>query len=288
MKKIIIIILIILLFNSLIIFSSVGLCEEINGNTLYVGGSGDGNFSIIQDAIEEANNNDTVYVYNGTYSENITINKSINLRGENKNNTIIYSEKNEYIFIKTNFINITEFTIINGIIIDGSYNMITKNIFFGNVTEIGSGIRIKGNNNIISKNSISNFDSGIYTLNSNYNNIIQNEITNSSFSGIALYERSKENKIINNTIDNNNYGIYIHYSPENIITGNIISNDNIGIDVIYSPNCDIFKNTYLNNKEDISYSGETNIFTMLIIGLIVSIIFLLPIAIYWRKKYFIK
>jgi hypothetical protein len=38
-------------------------------------------------------------------------------------------------------------------------------------------------------------------------------------------------------------------------------------------------------KED-SINPET-VFTMLVIGIIISIIFVLPIAYYWRKKYFL-
>ena len=45
--------------------------------TLYVGGSGPGNYSSIQAAIDDANNGDTVFVYNGTYNEWITVDKSL-------------------------------------------------------------------------------------------------------------------------------------------------------------------------------------------------------------------
>ncbi|RLF42667.1 MAG: hypothetical protein DRN17_07450, partial [Thermoplasmata archaeon] len=34
-----------------------------DGNTLYVGGSGEGNYSSIQDAVDNASNGDTIYVY---------------------------------------------------------------------------------------------------------------------------------------------------------------------------------------------------------------------------------
>ena len=49
------------------------------GNILYVGGNGPNNYTKIQDAIDDATNGDTIFVFNGTYYEHITINKTINL-----------------------------------------------------------------------------------------------------------------------------------------------------------------------------------------------------------------
>ncbi len=62
-----------------------------NGNTLYVGGSGEGNYTKIQDAIDNANNGDTVFVYDDSspYYEILVVDKSIWLIGENKNTTVI-------------------------------------------------------------------------------------------------------------------------------------------------------------------------------------------------------
>ncbi len=51
------------------------------GNILYVGGSGPGNYTKIQDAIDNARYGDTVFVYDysSPYYENLVIHKSINL-----------------------------------------------------------------------------------------------------------------------------------------------------------------------------------------------------------------
>ena len=62
-----------------------------DGDILYVGGNGTGNYTRIQDAINDAENGDTVFVYDDSspYLENILVNKSIKLIGEDKETTII-------------------------------------------------------------------------------------------------------------------------------------------------------------------------------------------------------
>ena len=50
-----------------------------SGNTLYVGGSGPGNYTSIQEAIDNSEDGDTVFVYDDSspYYENLVIEKSI-------------------------------------------------------------------------------------------------------------------------------------------------------------------------------------------------------------------
>jgi len=65
--------------------------EPVFSNTLYVGGTGPGNYSTIQSAIDDASSGDTVFVYNGTYYEHINVDKSIWLIGESNESTCINS-----------------------------------------------------------------------------------------------------------------------------------------------------------------------------------------------------
>ena len=62
---------------------------NLNGDILYVGGSGPGNYSSITSAINAARDGDTIFVYSGTYRDGLDINKEIDVIGENKNTTII-------------------------------------------------------------------------------------------------------------------------------------------------------------------------------------------------------
>jgi nitrous oxidase accessory protein NosD len=76
------------------------------------GGIPDENFTSIQEAINAAQPGDTVYVYNGTYNENVIVNKTINLTGENRENTIIDGGgSGDVVRIEANWTNLEGFKI---------------------------------------------------------------------------------------------------------------------------------------------------------------------------------
>jgi parallel beta-helix repeat protein len=113
---------IMLLFIGMTVPSSTGInvvkqstIVSLDGNTLYVGGSGPGNYTRIQDAVDNTSDGDTVFVYNGTYQERVTIEKAIKLLGEEKNTTIIDGRYSEgiIILIKSSNVTVHEFTLKN-------------------------------------------------------------------------------------------------------------------------------------------------------------------------------
>jgi parallel beta-helix repeat protein len=63
------------------------------GSWLYVGGSGPGNYSRINDALDNASNGDTIFVYDDSapYHEVVSIDKSVTVQGENRETTVIES-----------------------------------------------------------------------------------------------------------------------------------------------------------------------------------------------------
>ncbi|MCK5113010.1 MAG: hypothetical protein KAQ84_05650, partial [Thermoplasmatales archaeon] len=143
---------IMLLFISMTISSSTGLYVEKQsikplsfGNILYVGGNGTGNYSKIQDAIDNASDGDTVFVYDDSspYYENVSIYKSINLIGEDKNSTVIDGFSSGYIVkIFSDWVNVSGFTVQNsggewfpgyaGFNIRANYTTISNNIIKNN------------------------------------------------------------------------------------------------------------------------------------------------------------
>jgi len=74
----------------IILFTSSGIIPIAisdtlsSGKTIYVDDDGGADYTRIQDAIDNATEGDTVYVFNGTYYENIVVNKTINLIGEDR------------------------------------------------------------------------------------------------------------------------------------------------------------------------------------------------------------
>ena len=117
MKKLLVVGMIILLVGMSI--PSTGINVErtstvsYDGKTLYVGGDGPGNYSKIQDAIDNASSGDTVFVYNGTYYESLIVDESINLLGENKNSIIEAGYWDIAVRIAADGVNISGFTIQN-------------------------------------------------------------------------------------------------------------------------------------------------------------------------------
>jgi pectin methylesterase-like acyl-CoA thioesterase len=71
------------------LFVIMALSEVSSAATIYVDDDGGADYVTIQEAINNASAGDTVYVYEGHYYENIVVNKSISLTGEDRDNTII-------------------------------------------------------------------------------------------------------------------------------------------------------------------------------------------------------
>ena len=204
-----------------------------NPGTLYVGGTGGGNYSSIQNAINAASIGDTIFVYSGTYNENILVTKQLDLIGENKYSTIIDPQgSGTAITIQSNWVNITGFSITN-CSLDGIY-MVARN-------------HIRIEDNIISNNT----NEGV-EINTNCHNItVANNIIDNCRWSILLSSSNKDNLIINNKLSNHQLAIYIwSLNTNNSIIGNTISDNSpsfYAIQISNSNNNMIYHNNFINN-----------------------------------------
>ena len=187
------------------------------GAVLYVGGSGPDNYTHIQDALDDASSGDTVYVFNGTYYEHVVMNKSINLIGENKDNTVVDgSGSGTVITITVNHTNMSEFTLQNGGSGSSDAGLKIDNCHYCNISNI---------------NCSNNGNYGIYLVNSEptiHNAVVyNNSATGINISYNTLGYNTYTSLLNNLTVCNNTgYGIemYIHYVG---LTGFLYSYHNI-------------------------------------------------------------
>ena len=253
----------ILILNFINSFFGYNICCGKKNNTLYVGGSGIGNYTYIQEAIDNSSVNDTIFVFNGVYNESILIDKSINLEGFDKNFTIIQSNQSLYnIYIKSSKVNISNFTIKNGKmgIYSSDSNYSNNIIYENNILDNLEGIRLyKSSNNKIIKNYFSNnIERGIVFYESN-NNLISSNYIEESQKAFFLGRWSNKNIISKNNFTNNDLSINLDHSFNNAIYENSLREGAIGISLSFSNNNTISDNNlnvfrkygiYLTNSEE--------------------------------------
>jgi len=259
-------------------------------------GSIDNPFCKIQYGIDNASYGDTVFVFNGTYNENVVIDKSIKLIGEGRNITKIDGGGNDDVIqVIENSVNISGFTIQNSTL-SSTYAGIyicsdSCNVENNNIVSNENGIFILGavnltieynnillnynhgiylssfsdNNNIIGNNITGNYIQGICIKESSYNNIYDNVIKENIDDGINLCFHANHNYIINNIIEKNyDDGIELNDSCENneILNTSIQNNYNKGIYLYdYSNRNRIFDNYVHHNYQGIviQYSNYNKI-----------------------------
>jgi len=186
-----------------------------------------GDYSTIQDAIDAASDGDTIIVGNGTYNEQVII---------NKNNLSIQSEYGA----ANTIINATgQGTSYGGVVFDAdgcTFEGFTV-MDYSNESYENKIIRINGNNNTIKNNIIQGnlnqpvsdqTEYGILFQSTASGNLIENnEVYDIGYIGINIYggEAAHNNTIRNNYVhDIGIYAITVDRSPNNTVTQNTISN----------------------------------------------------------------
>jgi parallel beta-helix repeat protein len=198
----------------------------------------------IQEGIVNASIGGTVFVYNGTYVENVIVDKTIKLQGESKVSTIINGSGNaDVVRITEDWVTLNGFTIENsgdtgnpdwdsGLKVISDYNTISNNIIKDNNYH-GLHLSMADNNTIENNIIYSNAFYGVVIYgDSDFNTICnctiyQNGGVSSSGGGVMIWVGTHHNIVNNNEIyENNGYGIY-NYNWETIWNANYSIKENI-------------------------------------------------------------
>jgi len=277
-------VMVFIFLNNFII--QIGVGAEIESTVVYVGSNGAGEYLTIQQGIDQANDGDTVFVYNGTYNENIVIDKTLLLIGEDYTTTFINGrDVGNVIKINADSVTITRFTIqhggltfpLAGINCSSDHNTISENIIISSYY----GITIhRSSNNKITKNTIQdNNNCGIYISQSTHNYIENNTIQQQTYNGIGIYDSSNNNTILKNTFKNNNYcGVNIRTSSLNIVRENNFVDNNIGIHIPSLENT-VEENSFSGNNKDIEEDLSTPGYKL------IMVVFAVGLILYFRKKH---
>jgi len=197
-------------------------------------------YPTIQEAVNAAGEGNTIFVRNGTYYENVVVNKTVSLIGENRTTTIIGGNgKGNVVEIISDNVKITGFTILQfvrssvGILLNNANNCnITRNILIHNKDAI---ILEWSSNNSITLNYITETQSDtLFLRESSHNIIAQNKLENNHY-GIDLIA-SPHNIVSENEMSGNFMGVslgqgdgFVHSSDYNLISGNKIWDCNLGV-----------------------------------------------------------
>lgn len=231
--------------------------DVARANILYVGGAGPGNYTTIQSAIDAAFPGDTVFVYNGTYVENVVVHKIINLTGEDRWTTIIDADRNgDAILVTADWVNITELTQmftgfavvgLAGIKLDSVQHCYIADNNPAHTNWYGISLLNSHNNTITNNTNLSDNMHGIRLFSSHYNVVTNNNATYTYGSGVALVS-SDNNTVVGNRLVENDHGIDLTGAFNNTISSNtVIGNWLDGIDIGYSKNNRIVNNTITGN-----------------------------------------
>ncbi len=207
-------------------------------------GWGYDHFDNIQDGIDAVNTSGIINIYRGSYYENVNIERSMTLIGENEKTTVVDGNSAGSVISIFNSI-----VSISGLKVQNSGSDLTH-----------AGIYVDNSKVILTSLIIQDNQQGILLFSAENSDIYFNRIINNANSGIALEVNSNYNWIAGNTISNNNIGIHLNIAKGNEITHyndginelwNKIDNNNYGIFLsVASENNNIYHNNFMENDQN--------------------------------------
>jgi parallel beta-helix repeat protein len=204
-------------------------------------------YPTISEAVAKASSGDTVFVKSGTYHENVRVDKSLLILGEDSEKTVVIGEGGanggNVFTLAANNITVTGFTITSA--------------NYSSPSQHANGINIQGDNCTITGNNIMNTFWGILCAIQSSTRIVQNNITGNLKEGIRFYGGSL-NTISGNCVAGNKASGIAMEGYSNIISWNTITNNTRGIGLGSSYSV-VFANTISDDSESgIYFSGSNN------------------------------
>lgn len=201
-------------------------------------------FATIQEAVDAANQGDTIMVSEGIYHESLVIDKTLTLVGENRNTTIIESSDLGAwtgVSIKADNVSLSGFTIRNS-------RWPEDQIATAGIDTTA----VPFNGIVVTNNMIVGFSTGIY-LSAKTNSVIRrNIVINNTNCGIRLSCLDRNNTIDGNIVMNNNRsGIVVYGHLEyggNTVKDNIVVDHETGIWIKVSNRNTVSRNSIANNS----------------------------------------
>lgn len=218
---------------------------------LHVGGTGDLNYTSIQEALDEADMYAQIFIHPGEYHENLVIEKPVVILGENTENTVVDGgDRGHVIMVMGGNVTIQGLTIQNsgthtvGIFLNSSGNMIKDCCIIHHFH--GAHAAYWDNNSFMgctfTDNSI-----GVFLDHTDHTTISQCTITHNS-EGLYLYENCNHNQITQCTLSHNTEGLFMRdLSNFNVISECLFSHNTIGVRLWDAKTNTFFLNTFRDN-----------------------------------------
>jgi parallel beta-helix repeat protein len=209
-------------------------------------------FPTIQAAINNASVGDTVFVFNGTYLENVVVNKTIMLIGEDRETTIVDGEGNTFALdVASDNVSVGGFTIRNSgprvvQVLNVDYCNLTGNV----VTDGAVGVYLlNAEGSYISSNTVSNNQIGIHFESCDNSTLKNNNVTVNQDAGVHIAYSSNIVASSNFLAGNTNQGLCLNHSSESTVRENLVTDNGSGIHLHYSSDNTIVENNITGSSE---------------------------------------
>jgi len=223
------------------------LAQPAYAKTLYVGNGG---YSSIQDAINNASNGDTVYVYNGLYEEHVVLNKSITLKGQSTANTVVSWDEDDVINITAAGAEVRYLTVQGAPPYHASVRVLADNVKVRDCILQNSsyGLIAYASGCTIQDNTARyNTRYGIAIIGSSSGTLKSNNASNNTLAGIFIHD-SQDISVKDSTIKYNElYGLYLGNANSCEVRSNTITFNRYGVWLRKSDSNELKYNNVSNN-----------------------------------------